>query len=137
MASIPWPSAACRRRRAIRGTALLFSLIVASTMFFSLTATTGNGAAYDCGPAAFALMAGPGEQTRHRANCRRAAGQRLTTVTGLVVLATIGAAIGPRLLDTNEPEPVRAYPVLDSRAVDRPRHPRPTRRRSPFADTIG
>ncbi len=106
-------------------------------MFLSLTALTGKGTAYDCGPAAFALMAGPGEQTRNVADCRRAAGQRLTTVTGLVVLATIGASIGPRLLDTADSEPIRAEPMPASRTVDRSRPPRPTKRRSPFVDTIG
>ncbi len=115
---------------------MLFCLMASSTMFFSLTAPAGSGAAFDCGPAAFALIAGPGEQTRDAADCRRAAGQRMTTVTGLVALATIGAAIGPPLLDSNEPEPIRTQPLPDGGPCDRSRQPRSTRRRSPFADTI-
>jgi hypothetical protein len=137
MGQQPWRDADVRHERAIRSVAMLFCLIVAATMFFSLTALTGDGADYDCGPAAFALLAGPADQAADVADCRRAAGQRLTTVSGLVILATFGAAVGPRLLAA--PATVRSPtdPSPDLPSDGRVRHPRPARRRRPFSDAIG
>lgn len=137
MGQEPWQAANIRHERAIRGTAMLFSLAVAATMFMSLTALTARGAEYDCGPAAFALFAGPSGQTVDAADCRRAAGQRLTTVTGLVALATVGAILGPRLLAV----PAGPLPLDDHGAEplpsERGRPPRPARRRRPFTDAVG
>lgn len=137
MGQEPWQVANLRHERAIRGTAMLFSLAVAATMFMSLSALTARGAEYDCGPAAFALFAGPGQQTVDAADCRRAASQRLTTVTGLVVLATVGAILGPRLLAI----PAAPMPSDDRGAAplpsERSRPPRPARRRRPFTDAVG
>lgn len=112
---------------------MLFCLIVAATMFLSLTALTDRGADYDCGPAAFALLAGPDVQTVDVADCRRAAGQRLTTVSGLVVLATLGAAWGPRLLATPEP-PRPVAPPHDLLPSDRVPRAHSSRRQRPFSD---
>ncbi|CAN5753748.1 hypothetical protein BH23ACT10_BH23ACT10_13520 [soil metagenome] len=133
MSQEPWPDASVRQERAIRGTAMLFCLIVAATMFASLTALTARGADYDCGPAAFALFAGPDAQTTDVADCGRAAGQRLTTVGGLIVLAMLGATLGPRLLTT--PEPPRAIePPYDLLPSDRVPRAHSSRRQRPFSD---
>lgn len=112
---------------------MLFCLIVAATMFMSLTALTARGADYACGPAAFALFAGPDVETVDVADCRRAAGQRLTTVGGLIVLASLGAALGPRLLTT--PEPLRTVdPPHDLLPSGHAPHAPSSRRRRPFSD---
>lgn len=135
MMHLLWPEPASGRQRAVQATAALFVLIVASMMFFSLTALTREGADYDCGPAAFALVAGPDRQTDRTADCRRAASQRLTTVTGLATLAVIAGAFGTRLLegapDSRDAGPLDARDRLPS---DRSRRPRPPRRRYPYAD---
>jgi hypothetical protein len=136
MMHLLWPEPASGRQRAAQAVAALFVLIAASTMFLSLTALTGEGADYDCGPAAFALVAGPDRQTDRTADCRRAASQRLTTVAGLATLAVMAGAFGTRLLEgpdgTRDDGPLDARDLLPS---DRARRPRPPRRRYPYADS--
>lgn len=130
-----WPEPASGRQRAVQGTAALFVLIVTSAMFFSLTALTRAGADYDCGPAAFALVAGPDRQTDRTADCRRAASQRLTTVAGLATLAVIAGAFGTRLLaGSNDAPGADPRDARDRLPSDRSRRPRPPRRRYPYTD---
>lgn len=130
-----WPEAASGRQRAVQAVAALFALIVASTMFISLTALTSEGADYECGPAAFALLAGPDQQSARTADCRRAASQRMTTVAGLVALAWIAGSFGTRLLD-GPIDPRRSDPpeTGDRLPSERARRPRPPRRRYPYAE---
>lgn len=111
-----WAVPVNRRQLAIKATAMVFSLIVASTMFFTITALTATGDEYDCGPAAYALFAGPSVQTNEVADCQMHAQRRLTTVVGLVVLACIGSAMGWRLFDT---------PIADRRHVEPRERPLP------------
>lgn len=132
MLHLLWPEPASGRQRVVQGTAALFLLTVMSAMFFSLTALTGAGADYDCGPAAFALVAGPDRQTDRTADCRRAASQRLTTVAGLATLAVIAGAFGTRLLD-GAPGSRRAD-AADRSVYERPRAPRPSRPGVPHTD---
>lgn len=80
--------------------ATAIGLMIASAMFFSLTATNDVGARIDCGPAAYALFAGPADPEIDHGDCRREAWQRMTTVTGLVGLTVIGSSIGVRLART-------------------------------------
>lgn len=125
------------RQRAVLATTGMFALIVASAMFFSLSALTRTGAEFDCGPAAFALIAGPGHESAQVADCRRAASQRLTTVSGLVVLAIVGARMGWRLFDTPPPRDDLVDEPPDRLPRARARSPRPSRQRRPYADRVG
>lgn len=135
MVHLLWPEPTSGRQRAVQATAALFVLVVASTMFFSLTALTGRGADYDCGPAAFALVAGPDAQTVTTADCRRAAGQRLTTVVGLVTLFLVAGSVGTRLLDGPiDPRPTGTTDAADQLPSGRSRRARPPRRRYPYAE---
>jgi hypothetical protein len=95
--------------------------MIASAMFFSLKATNDMGAMVDCGPAAYALFAGPTDPELDHGDCRRAAWQRMTTVTGLVMLTAVGSSIGGRLART--PVPNRPPDVTVRTTANAPRRP--------------
>ena len=121
------------RQRAILVGAGLVMLIAIATMFLSLTALTDAGADYDCGPAAYAFVAGPAHATDLVADCRTAAAQRFTTVAGLTTLTGIGGLLAALLL------PAPAFMSVDLRGEPtelpdkRARQPRAPRRRHPYA----
>lgn len=121
-----------RRQRAILVSAGLVMLLAAATMFLSLDAVTAAGADYDCGPAAYALVAGPSEVTALVADCRTAAAKRLTTVIGLAVLTAVGGVLAALLL----PAPERYPGALDQQPGELPekraRQARRPRRRHPY-----
>lgn len=102
-----WAERLNGRQRGVYAVAMTFGLIIASAMFFELDAPTGNGGEYDCGPTAYALLAGPVVETAAQADCQTAALQRTTTVSGLLLLSAMGAAMGARLVATPRP-PARA-----------------------------
>lgn len=104
-----WAERLNGRQRAVHAAATVLGLLIASTMFFGSEATTATGAEFDCGPAAYALLAGPERQTAEHGDCETAARKRLTTVAGLIVLTVIGSQIGSRLCRTPRPlQPPRA-----------------------------
>jgi hypothetical protein len=123
MRVISWADRLNGRQRAVHSFATAIGLMIASAMFFSLRATNDMGALIDCGPAAYALFAGPADSELDHGDCRREAWQRMTTVTGLVGLTVIGSSIGVRLARTppasRPPEPV--LPPLT--AAEAPRRP--------------
>lgn len=122
-----------RRQRAILVGAGLAMLLAASTMFLSLDALTAAGADYDCGPAAYAFVAGPSAATDLVADCRTAAAKRLTTVTGLSMLTGVGGLLAALLL----PAPAPHGAFRDQQPVELPekraRQARRPRRRHPYA----
>jgi hypothetical protein len=103
-----WAERLNPRQRAVHSVATAVGLIIASTMFFSIRAPTSLGGEYDCGPAAYALFAGPSAEHPEQGNCRSAAGERLTTVSGLLMLTVIGSYIGGQLSRTPRHGPYRA-----------------------------
>ena len=115
-----WADKLNGRQRAVHSFATAIGLIIASAMFFSLEATTEAGGEVDCGPAAYAMFAAPAERTLDQGSCQREAWQRMTTVTGLVVLTVIGSHIGGRLAKTPDPSrPRESAPLV----VEAPRRP--------------
>lgn len=117
-----WADRLNGRQRVVHALATVIGLMIASAMFFSLKATNEIGAMVDCGPAAYALFAGPADPELDQGDCRRAAWQRMTTVTGLVMLTVIGSSMGVRLAKT----PVASLPrepILSTTAATAPRRP--------------
>lgn len=129
MLQLLWPEPMNGRQRAVQGTAAMFVLIVAATMFLSLTTLTRAGADYGCGPATFALLAGPDRQTDQVGDCRRAASQRLTTVVGLATLALLAGSFGTRLLETPQGAEADRHDLRDHMPSDRSARARLPRRR--------
>ena len=116
-----WADKLNGRQRAVHSFATAIGLIIASTMFFSLKATTATGAVVDCGPAAYAMFADAAEHAPDQGDCHREAWQRMTTVTGLVMLTVIGSHIGGRLAKT--PAPNRNTRDGSPLVVEAPRRP--------------
>jgi hypothetical protein len=115
-----WADKLNGRQRAVHSFATAIGLIIASAMFFSLKATTETGAEVECGPAAYAMFAAPADYVPDQGACQREAWQRMTTVTGLVVLTVIGSHIGGRLAKTPAPSrPREGAPLV----VEAPRRP--------------
>ncbi|HSK96802.1 MAG TPA: hypothetical protein VK891_09315 [Euzebyales bacterium] len=117
-----WADKLNGRQRAVHSFATVIGLIIASAMFFSLKATTPTGGTVDCGPAAYALFANPADDQADRGDCRREAWQRMTTVTGLVLLTVVGSAIGGRLARTPTTVRAREHPPTVT-VVQAPRRP--------------
>jgi hypothetical protein len=101
-----WADRLNGRQRTVYSFATAIALLIASTMFFSITTVNEVGVPYECGPAAYALLAGPDDEDPERGDCQTAARQRLTTVSGLILLIIIGSHIGSRLSRT--PPVIRA-----------------------------
>ena len=103
--------------------ATMVGLIIASAMFFSLEATAPAGDEVDCAPAPYALFASsPAADEPDPADCRSEAWQRMTTVTGLVLLTVIGSYIGGRLARTPTVARPRTNPPTVT-VVQAPRRP--------------
>ena len=117
-----WADRLNGRQRAVHSFATAIGLMIASAMFFSLKATNDMGARIDCGPAAYALFAGPADSELDHGDCRREAWQRMTTVTGLVMLTVVGSTIGSRLART-PPVYSPPDPVSPATAMGAPRRP--------------
>jgi hypothetical protein len=115
-----WAERLNGQQRAVHAIATVIALTIASSMFFSIKAATAIGGEYDCGPAAYALVAGPTEQDAEQGDCHTAASKRLTTVAGLIVLTVIGSQIGVRLTRTPRPTQPRNI-VRHTPPVDRGR----------------
>jgi hypothetical protein len=120
-----WADKLNGRQRAVHSFATVIGLIIASAMFFSLKATTPTGGVVDCGPAAYALFASPADDQPDHGDCRREAWQRMTTVSGLVLLTVIGSHIGGRLARTPTTARPRENPptVTVVHAARRPHQP--------------
>jgi hypothetical protein len=121
-----WADKLNGRQRAVHSFATVIGLVIASAMFFSLKATTPAGGEVDCGPAAYALFASsPADDEPDRGDCRTEAWQRMTTVTGLVLLTVIGSYIGGRLARTPAAVRPREHPptVTVMQAPRRPNQP--------------
>lgn len=117
-----WADKLNGRQRAVHSFATVIGLIIASAMFFSLKATTPTGGAVDCGPAAYALFASAPDDRTELADCRREAWQRMTTVSGLVLLTITGSYIGGRLARTPAVIRPREHPPTVT-VVQAPRRP--------------
>jgi hypothetical protein len=115
-----WADKLNGRQRAVHSFTTAIGLMIASAMFFSLKATTDVGARIDCGPAAYALFADPADHELDQGDCRREARERLTTVTGLVMLTAVGSYIGGRLARTPAPSRQRD---TQTTVVEAPRRP--------------
>lgn len=105
-----WAERLNGQQRLVHALATVIALTIASAMFFSIKATTAVGGEFDCGPAAYALVAGPEYEDGEKGDCRTAASKRLTTVTGLIVLTIIGSHIGARL--TRSPRPTHPHNIV-------------------------
>lgn len=105
-----WTERLNGQQRAVHAVATVIGLTIASAMFFSIKAETAVGGEFDCGPAAYALVAGPASQDAEQGDCRTAAGKRLTTVAGLIVLTVIGSNIGARL--ARSPRPAHPHNIV-------------------------
>ena len=122
------------RQRVVHAVATVLALIIASTMFFGIKAPTAIGGEFDCGPAAYALLAGPERSTTDEGDCQAAAGKRLTTVIGLIALTLVGGHIGVRLSqapfhDARDRGPVRVH-VRDTIPIPPPSQAAPTGHRT-------
>lgn len=105
-----WAERLNGQQRLVHALATVVALTIASAMFFSIKAATAVGGEFECGPAAYALVAGPTHQDAEQGDCRTAATKRLTTVTGLIVLTIIGSHIGARL--TRSPRPAHPHNIV-------------------------
>lgn len=105
-----WVERLNSQQRLVHALATVIAITIASAMFFSIKAPTAIGGEFDCGPAAYALFAGPAHEDAEVGDCRTAASKRLTTVIGLIVLTVIGSHIGARL--ARSPRPTHPHSIV-------------------------
>lgn len=102
-----WAAQLNGRQRTVHSLSTVLALLIASSMFFGLSAPTTTGVEFDCGPAAYALIAGPDHATVEHGDCGTAASKRLTTAVGLIGLTIIGSALGGWFAMTPRPARLR------------------------------